>query len=69
MTYKLILLMGLAWGWNNRTFTCLTVRLTRLTVNSFLENVELVIRTLGEFGEDAERLEDERVGSRMGTLV
>ncbi|KAH8117816.1 transcription factor Pcc1-domain-containing protein [Phellopilus nigrolimitatus] len=37
------------------TFTCLTIRLARLTVNSFLENIELVIRTLGEFGEDAER--------------
>ncbi|EJD06448.1 Pcc1-domain-containing protein [Fomitiporia mediterranea MF3/22] len=36
------------------TFSCLTIRLARLTVNSFLENVELVIRTLGEFGQDAE---------------
>jgi len=36
------------------TFTCLTIRLARLTVNSFLENVELIIRTLGEFGQDAE---------------
>ena len=37
----------------DRSFTCLTVRLARLSINSFLENVELVIRTLGEFGEDA----------------
>jgi len=36
------------------TFTCQTVRLTRLVANSFFENVDLVIRTLGEFGEDAE---------------
>lgn len=41
-----------------RTFTCLTIRLARLTVNSFLENIELVVRTLGEFGEDAERQKD-----------
>ena len=39
---------------SNRTYSCLTVRLTRLSVNSFLENVELVIRTIGEFGEDAD---------------
>ncbi|OCH95375.1 transcription factor Pcc1 [Obba rivulosa] len=37
------------------TFKTLTVRLSRLTLNAFLENVDLVIRTLGEFGEDAER--------------
>ncbi|KAI0925787.1 hypothetical protein AcW1_008120 [Taiwanofungus camphoratus] len=37
------------------TFATLTVRLTRLTVNAFLENVDLVARTIGEFGEDAER--------------
>ncbi|TDL25802.1 transcription factor Pcc1 [Rickenella mellea] len=37
------------------TFTCLTIRLARLTVNSFLENVDLVIRTLGAFSEDAEK--------------
>ncbi|KAI0077927.1 Pcc1-domain-containing protein [Panus rudis PR-1116 ss-1] len=36
-------------------FTTLTVRLARLTVNAFLDNVELVVRTLGEFGEDAAR--------------
>jgi len=28
--------------------------LARLTVNAFLENVDLVVRTLGEFGEQAE---------------
>ena len=39
-----------------RTFKTLTVRLSRLTVNAFLENVDLVIRTLGEFGEDAENV-------------
>ena len=38
-----------------RTFTTLTVRLARLTSNAFLENVDLVVRTIGEFGEDAER--------------
>jgi len=37
------------------TFTTLTVRLARLTVNAFLENVDLVVRTISEFGEDAER--------------
>jgi len=37
------------------TFNTLTIRLARLTVNGFLENVDLVVRTLAEFGEDAER--------------
>jgi len=37
------------------TFTTLTVRLARLVVNAFLENVDLVVRTLGEFGEQAEQ--------------
>ncbi|KAH9945155.1 CTAG/Pcc1 family [Epithele typhae] len=37
------------------TFTTLTVRLARLTSNAFLENVDLVVRTIGEFGEDAAR--------------
>ncbi|KAL1705401.1 transcription factor Pcc1-domain-containing protein [Schizophyllum commune] len=37
------------------TYKTLTVRLARLTANSFLENVDLVVRTLGEFGEEAER--------------
>ena len=36
-----------------RTFNTLTIRLARLTVNGFLESVDLVIRTLGEFGEEA----------------
>lgn len=38
-----------------RTFKTLTIRLARLTVNGFLENVDLVVRTLADFGEDAER--------------
>ncbi|KAI0034228.1 Pcc1-domain-containing protein [Vararia minispora EC-137] len=38
------------------TFSILTVRLARLTLNGFLENVDLVARTIGEFGEDAEKL-------------
>jgi len=37
------------------TFKTLTIRLARLTINGFLENVDLVVRTLAEFGEDAER--------------
>jgi len=36
------------------TFSTLTIRLARLTVNSFLENVDLVVRTLEAFGEEAE---------------
>ncbi|QRV74886.1 transcription factor Pcc1 [Ceratobasidium sp. AG-Ba] len=35
------------------TFSTLTLRLARLTLNSFLENVDLVARTLGEFGDHA----------------
>jgi len=35
-------------------FDTLTIRLARLTVNAFLENVDLVVRTLEAFGEDAE---------------
>ncbi|KAJ7650176.1 CTAG/Pcc1 family [Roridomyces roridus] len=38
------------------TFDTLTVRLARLTVNSYLENVDLVVRTLQGFGDDADRL-------------
>ena len=38
-----------------RTFSTLTIRLARLTVNSFLENAALVARTLEAFGEEAER--------------
>ncbi|EIM91080.1 transcription factor Pcc1, partial [Stereum hirsutum FP-91666 SS1] len=37
------------------TFSTLTVRLARLTLNAFLESVDLIIRTIGEFGEEAER--------------
>jgi len=37
------------------TFKTLTIRLARLTVNGFLENVDLIVRTLGDFGEDAEQ--------------
>jgi EKC/KEOPS complex subunit PCC1/LAGE3 len=36
-----------------RTFQTSTVRLARLTINAFLENVELIARTLDEFGPDA----------------
>ncbi|KAG9314982.1 transcription factor Pcc1-domain-containing protein [Chiua virens] len=35
------------------TFQTLTIRLARLTVNGFLENVDLVIRTMSEFGKQA----------------
>jgi len=35
------------------TFSTLTLRLARLTLNSFLENVDLVARTLLEFGDHA----------------
>ncbi|KAI6108070.1 CTAG/Pcc1 family, partial [Pisolithus sp. B1] len=34
------------------TFDTLTVRLARLVVNGFLENVDLIARTIGEFGEE-----------------
>nr|GAT60689.1 predicted protein [Mycena chlorophos] len=36
------------------TFETLTVRLARLTVNAFLENVDLIVRTIQQFGESAE---------------
>lgn len=35
------------------TFSSLTLRLARLTLNGFLENVDLVSRTLMEFGDHA----------------
>ncbi|KAG8887603.1 hypothetical protein FRB98_009331 [Tulasnella sp. 332] len=35
------------------TFQTLTIRLARLTANSFLENMDLVVRTLSAFGDDA----------------
>jgi len=34
-------------------FDTLTVRLARIIVNAYLENVHLVARTLGAFGDDA----------------
>ncbi|KAG1781703.1 transcription factor Pcc1-domain-containing protein [Suillus placidus] len=37
------------------SFATSTVRLARLTTNGFLENVDLIARTIGEFGEDSER--------------
>ncbi|KAE9391372.1 transcription factor Pcc1 [Gymnopus androsaceus JB14] len=37
------------------TFSTLTIRLARLAVNAFLENVDLVVRTLEQFGEEAEK--------------
>lgn len=35
-----------------RTISTLTIRLARLSLNAFLENVDLVVRTLHEFGSD-----------------
>ncbi|KAF5391686.1 hypothetical protein D9757_002395 [Collybiopsis confluens] len=37
-------------------FSTLTVRLARLAANAFLENVDLVVRTLEQFGGEAEKL-------------
>jgi EKC/KEOPS complex subunit PCC1/LAGE3 len=37
-----------------RSFSTLTVRLARLSLNSFLENVDLVVRTISQFADDAE---------------
>ncbi|KZV73006.1 transcription factor Pcc1 [Peniophora sp. CONT] len=37
------------------TFETLTVRLARLTLNAFLENVDLVSRTIMEFGDESEK--------------
>ncbi|KAF8071830.1 CTAG/Pcc1 family [Lyophyllum atratum] len=37
------------------TFSTLTIRLARLTTNAYLENVDLVVRTLEAFGADADR--------------
>lgn len=36
----------------HRTFQTLTIRLARLAINGFLENVDLVVRTIGEFGRE-----------------
>jgi len=47
------------------SFTTLTIRLARLTLNSFLENVDLVARTLNEFGEDAARYQSGHGGGEM----
>lgn len=38
-----------------RTFHTLTVRLARLTLNGFLENVDLVVRTIEVFGDGTEQ--------------
>lgn len=38
-----------------RTFHTLTVRLARITLNAFLENVDLVVRTIDQFGAEAEK--------------
>lgn len=37
----------------HRKFQTLTVRLARLTLNAFLENVDLVVRTIEEFGDNS----------------
>jgi len=37
----------------HRTFKTLTIRLARLAVNGFLEDIELVLRTLAEFADEA----------------
>jgi len=37
------------------TFHTLTVRLARLTLNAFLENVDLIVRTINQFGAEAEK--------------
>ena len=39
----------------HRTFHTLTIRLARLTLNAFLENVDLVVRTIDQFGAEAEK--------------
>jgi EKC/KEOPS complex subunit PCC1/LAGE3 len=40
---------------SSSTFETLTVRLARLAVNAFLENVDLIAKTLGSFGDEAKR--------------
>ncbi|KAF8969220.1 CTAG/Pcc1 family [Flammula alnicola] len=37
------------------TFHTFTVRLARLTLNAFLKNVDLLVRIIEQFGEDAEK--------------
>ncbi|PFH52922.1 hypothetical protein AMATHDRAFT_138694, partial [Amanita thiersii Skay4041] len=39
-------------------FHTLTVRLARLTANAFLENVDLIVRTIKEFGDEADKIEN-----------
>jgi len=39
------------------SFSTETVRLARLTMNSFLDNIDLVVRTLGEFADETEHLD------------
>ncbi|KAI9428319.1 CTAG/Pcc1 family, partial [Lactarius indigo] len=36
------------------SFSTLTIRLARLTLNSFLENVDVVVRTISQFADNAE---------------
>ncbi|KAF8575160.1 transcription factor Pcc1, partial [Ramaria rubella] len=38
------------------SFSTITVRLARLSLNSFLENLDLVVRTLGEYADEAEQV-------------
>ncbi|KAF8532201.1 CTAG/Pcc1 family [Gautieria morchelliformis] len=38
------------------SFSTLTIRLARLTLNAFLDNLDLVTRTLGEFADEAESI-------------
>jgi len=45
------------------TFQTLTIRLARLSVNGFLENVDLVVRTIGEFGEEADIMGEVEAGT------
>jgi EKC/KEOPS complex subunit PCC1/LAGE3 len=40
---------------SSSTFETLTIRLARLAVNAFLENVDLIVKTLGSFGDEAKR--------------
>ncbi|KIJ52592.1 hypothetical protein M422DRAFT_243377 [Sphaerobolus stellatus SS14] len=39
-------------------FSTVTIRLARLSVNSFFENVELITRTFGEFADEAEQIQN-----------
>lgn len=44
----------------HRTFHTSTVRLARLTLNAFLESVDLIVRTIGQFGAEAEKSSSSR---------